>query len=696
MRCNQKWCIPTASSLLLLCALCSTHHAAAQVSCTVTYNCHGSSGCASVVGGGKMVTQRTVNVASPADCTAQAARVGDGTIASCNCGGGTSAADPATVAPAAPGHEFDGTIKEAISAGVAGKISVGNAIGFVGVGMLGNALLAPTTTNPAQQQQQEEQRQLNLAAQQLNNSGLYLFKQKNYAGAVNEFQQALADAPNDPDILHNLALATQQLKNVGVAKQTSGALSLFLGKAPAKTGTFDFDLLTHSSIANPNASALSLVNLFDAGVVDLRGTTSASPESLKSQLDGVLASYAPASAPPDPRVVLAQVQDIDQILQPTQATTARSQMDTQQKQLEDIFTASGGTDSAALVQQARLGQMATAANSNEDASGLAKQGFDTAAPKVVVTQTTATQAATVAPPQNSLNAVDLSQSKQPLVPRNLKSPPIASSGGPEVASLPITVMRQSGSGGLAAPGAPIFDCEGDRATISRMMAGLPAQEEAIRRTEEAMKAAKAEGDKARTKATLAAVMTLLSSATTVSNWAETVIAKVEGLKAAGISGDAAAQFKFLQHMKKILDTSNKLVRAAANASESGEASHAGGNAVLVEETARNLQEEIEATKDFLGDSKHRDQQLEELAGKVALYGFGPIGGLTGEALVHTIASALDLIVSGTQTWNSAGEAEQAERNLTVMRYQQMLVRARAYELQQEVAAGCSNATADKK
>jgi tetratricopeptide (TPR) repeat protein len=51
--------------------------------------------------------------------------------------------------------------------------------------------------DPAMQQQQ-------LAAQQLNNSGNYLLKKNDYAGAINEFEQALAIEPNDQDILHNL------------------------------------------------------------------------------------------------------------------------------------------------------------------------------------------------------------------------------------------------------------------------------------------------------------------------------------------------------------------------------------------------------------------------------------------------------------------------------------------------------------
>ena len=99
-----------------------------------------------------------------------------------------------------------------------------------------------TPPDPAQQQR-------TLAAQQLNNSGLYLLKQKNYASAINEFQKALANAPNDANILHNLALAKQQLKDGAVARQTSGALGQFLGNAPANTGIFNFDQLTHSSVA---------------------------------------------------------------------------------------------------------------------------------------------------------------------------------------------------------------------------------------------------------------------------------------------------------------------------------------------------------------------------------------------------------------------------------------------------------------
>jgi hypothetical protein len=171
-----------------------------------------------------------------------------------------------------------------------------------------------------------------LAAQQLNNSGIYLFKAGNYTGAINEFQKALAIAPNDANILHNLASAKQKLKDNAVAAQNSGALRQFLGDASADAGKSDYDQPPQSSAANPNASALSLVNLdsnvvdfrglpgntaapatvpnSDPNVVNLSGATSTSPASLKSQLDAVFGNSAPASAPPAALVTPADVDAI--------------------------------------------------------------------------------------------------------------------------------------------------------------------------------------------------------------------------------------------------------------------------------------------------------------------------------------------------------------------------------------------------
>jgi tetratricopeptide (TPR) repeat protein len=175
--------------------------------------------------------------------------------------------------------------------------------------------------DPAQQAAQQAQQQRQLAANQLNNSGIYLLKQKNYAGAINEFQKALGQTPNDPNILHNLALAKQKIKDTGVAAQNSGALSQLLGDTPASSGAFDFDGLTHSQISNPNSSALNLVNLnSDGNMVDLRGATKTSvdPASLKSQLNSLFGNSEPTSAPPDPRLQLPEAKDIELLFDPPQ------------------------------------------------------------------------------------------------------------------------------------------------------------------------------------------------------------------------------------------------------------------------------------------------------------------------------------------------------------------------------------------
>ncbi|MGZ5802441.1 MAG: tetratricopeptide repeat protein, partial [Burkholderiaceae bacterium] len=101
-----------------------------------------------------------------------------------------------------------------------GAQQLGTAIG----NQLGQALFG-SPQNPAEQQAQQQvqqaQQQRTLAAQQLNNSGIYLLKHGNYAGALNEFQQALAQTPGDPNIINNIALAKQQIMDAAQAAKNS-------------------------------------------------------------------------------------------------------------------------------------------------------------------------------------------------------------------------------------------------------------------------------------------------------------------------------------------------------------------------------------------------------------------------------------------------------------------------------------------
>lgn len=205
--------------------------------------------------------------------------------------------------------------------------SVGNALGQ----QLGKALFGdPAAKAAAAQRANLAAQQSALAAHQLNDSGIYLLQQRNYSGAINEFQKALAIAPNDANILYNLGVAKQKLKDAAAAAQTSGALAKFLGDG--SSGKSDYYQLPPGSAANPSASALNLVNLdsnvvdfrglpgntaapatvpnSDPNVVNLSGTTSTSPASLKNQIDEVFGNPVPASAPPAAQVTPADVSAI--------------------------------------------------------------------------------------------------------------------------------------------------------------------------------------------------------------------------------------------------------------------------------------------------------------------------------------------------------------------------------------------------
>ena len=173
---------------------------------------------------------------------------------------------------------------------------------MVGQG-LHQLLFGPPAAPPAPED--PVQQQLRLAAEQLNNSGLYLLKQKNYTGAIHEFQQALSNSPNDRIILRNLALAKQKLRDGAVAMQTSGALGQILGSTPSSGWAFNLNSPAQTSDANPFAPALSLVNLdSDTRVVDLR-------DASKTWVDAGAFKGQPGAAPRSPLVNLPTAQDIE-------------------------------------------------------------------------------------------------------------------------------------------------------------------------------------------------------------------------------------------------------------------------------------------------------------------------------------------------------------------------------------------------
>ena len=192
---------------------------------------------------------------------------------------------------------------------------------------------------------QQEQRAL--AAQQLNNSGIYLLNRRprDYAGAINEFEKALQQTPNDGTIASNLQYAERLQKESAVAGQTSNMLGNLLGDNPSSVNTsnspaytgispnvfnqvnldpnvVDFRGMFRNSLPGTarsylpatNANALhAVLTGSDAGVVDLSGAarTSIDPKSVQTQIDGIFRNAVPGSAPPDPLGGRPQAQEIE-------------------------------------------------------------------------------------------------------------------------------------------------------------------------------------------------------------------------------------------------------------------------------------------------------------------------------------------------------------------------------------------------
>jgi tetratricopeptide (TPR) repeat protein len=173
-----------------------------------------------------------------------------------------------------------------------------------------------------------------LAAEQLNNSGIYLLKKNDYAGAINEFQKALNQAPNNANILFNLNLARQGQKNAADAAKTSNTLGNLLGTVQGSSGNapgalasplnwvnldpnvVDFRGIGHTSSANPNSSFLNtVITGSDSNTVNLANMKRnfVDPKLLEGQIDGVLANPVPAAEQISPQ------EQIDKLFQNPQS-----------------------------------------------------------------------------------------------------------------------------------------------------------------------------------------------------------------------------------------------------------------------------------------------------------------------------------------------------------------------------------------
>ncbi len=201
-----------------------------------------------------------------------------------------------------------------------GATALGNAVGTA----IGNAIFNNNSAGaPSPQQLQLQQQQV--AARQLNDTGIWYLRHKNYDQAINEFQQALAQTPNDQTIAGNIAYARQlqrqAQRDAAAAARTSGTLGKLLSGTP---------LGSAPGAAANGGSPLNLVNLgSNTSVVDLRGTTKTSVDP--AMLKGGSGLTGPGEGQP-PKDLGAQFDSAIgglEVKGPPQAPQTRTELDRQ-------------------------------------------------------------------------------------------------------------------------------------------------------------------------------------------------------------------------------------------------------------------------------------------------------------------------------------------------------------------------------
>jgi hypothetical protein len=211
------------------------------------------------------------------------------------------------------------------------------AIGQLGANMIGQGLHQLFFGQPVDPVLQQR----SVAADQLNKSGIYLFNQRDYPGALNEFQKALALTPGNVNISHNVTLALQRITEQAEAAKRSQALGTVLGSAGQGTGN-PFNVPSIAMPLNsPDAVRLSR-NLGGDGSVLLQGST---PVSLKEQIDAVWGK--PSAEPPDPRLQLPEAKDIELLFDPpgpASATIPSNPAQPSPSAIDAVFQQSGVDD----------------------------------------------------------------------------------------------------------------------------------------------------------------------------------------------------------------------------------------------------------------------------------------------------------------------------------------------------------------
>ena len=223
-----------------------------------------------------------------------------------------------------------------------------------------------------------------------------------------------------------------------------------------------------------------------------------------------------------------------------------------------------------------------------------------------------------------------------------------------------------------AAGNPIFDCAGMQQTSARLKAGLPVQDEWIRRTEEHLRAAErgvTESKEALQDMAIKQAIQLAQSQLSAAAEMKTALENARGF----------STLKRGQWLQKV-DRIKQLGEQIDNASKVGNSAIAGNN------LGKLMQENRATLQDFINQISESGI-ADELGIKAASFA-GPVGVL----VVETFMVARDTALALGGGVISASEAATARQNLDQMRLARRDVANRANELDKILASPESNCT----
>ena len=239
---------------------------------------------------------------------------------------------------------------------------------------------------------------------------------------------------------------------------------------------------------------------------------------------------------------------------------------------------------------------------------------------------------------------------------------------------PITTYTSPASERQAqAAGGPIFDCSGLQNTATRLRSGLPAQDEAIRRTQEQLDAAR-QGLKESVQE--AQMLALKEAAGAAVHQLDYVREAKAGIAKAAASN--ANRLKWNAYVDKIKDAAEALQNLTSS----------GASGVNIGAAIRQNQLTLATFAKELEGSGISDELGKAAATAIA----GPAGGLAVEIGI----SARDAIAAGWNLYNNATEADAAQRNLDQMRQARSAIDSRLYEINDILATECAPPPAPPK